>query len=113
MSVFRGFERKVVAILISPHMDAGQVSELLDSAIMVSYEYTVVGYFLTVKHPMLPTKRIVCCGQKVLDTSADVHCGFVLFLENHELMIDCHSFSDAGIPKDFRDQQVKIEASAW
>ncbi len=34
--------------------------------------------------------------------------GFMAFLENHEFMLECHSFGE-GILDDFRDRVVEIK----
>ena len=112
MSAFADFERKVVTTLVTPHMDSDHVTALLDSASVVSYEHTGVGYFLTVGHPSLPSERIVCHEPLVTGTSGDVHCGFVVFLENGQLTLECHSWEGISVPEDFREQQVVIESAA-
>lgn len=106
------FEKQVVRTLLSPHMETDHVEAVLNSASVVSYEPTGVGYFLTVRHPPLPLERVVCAAPTVTGKSGGVSCGFVVFLAHGELTLECHSWGDASIPEDFRTQHVQVECSA-
>lgn len=109
MCAFRAFERKVVKTLVSRRMSVDQVTAVLDSASLVSCEHTGVGYFLTVRHPSLPSEKIVCSEPLLVGKSADVECGFVVFLEDGELTLECHTLGSDSVPEDFRERQVEIE----
>ena len=112
MSVFMGFEQQVIRTLLSRQMEADQVEAVVNSASHVSYESTGVGYFLTVRHPTLPLERVVCSEPTITGRSGGLSCGFVVFLENGELTLECHSWGDASIPEDFRTRQVEVEFAA-
>jgi hypothetical protein len=36
-----------------------------------------------------------------------LHCGFIIYIENGELTIECHPWGD-DVPEDFRDREVEI-----
>lgn len=112
MERFKEFERKVVKTLVGSHLSAEQVEVILDSASFVSYDYTNWGYFLTVRHPSLPSARIVCDKPLIVGRSGGIDCGFVVFLENGELTLECHPCGPEAMPQDFRARQVEIEAAA-
>jgi hypothetical protein len=109
MSIFSEFERKVVTTLICGHMNADQVTTVLDTASLVSYDHTGVGYFLTVQHPSLPSKRTVYDKPLLIGISGDVECGFVIFIEDSQLTLECHNWGLGEIPKDFRKKSVEIK----
>ena len=109
MSKFVDFEVKVVRALIGDHLNESQVAEVLESAIWVSHEHTGVGYFLTVRHPVLPVERIVCDQPRLSGAAIGIECGFVVFLEGRELCLECYSWNDEGIPEDIRERQIEIE----
>jgi hypothetical protein len=109
MNPFEHFERKVVGLLLEGHLEPEQIGEVLDSAELVSYEVTGVGYFLTVQHSRLPAQRIVCGEPLLVGSADDVDCGFVVFLENGQLTLECHSWGDSSIPDDFRERQVEVK----
>jgi hypothetical protein len=110
MSVFADFERAVLAALLQPHLAPAAVRNVLDDAEWVSYEHTEVGYFLTVRHPGLPIERLVCDKPLLVGTCDDIECGFVVFVQDGELMLECHSWSGTAIPKDLRHRPVRIDA---
>jgi hypothetical protein len=37
-----------------------------------------------------------------------VRCGFVVFIENHALTLECHTWGEIDVPPDFRDQNVVL-----
>lgn len=110
MSVFCEYECKVLKILTSPRLNPDQLSTIIETATLVSYEHTVVGYFLTVAHPLLPSERVVCDNPMVtglIDDGTD--CGFIVFLKNGELTIECYSYGDDTVPDDIRKRKIEID----
>ena len=73
----------------------------------MSYDYSGAGYFLTVAHPSVPTKRTVCSEPMVTGLVNETLCGFVVFLEAGELTFECYTF-DGTVPEDVRNLNVKI-----
>jgi hypothetical protein len=39
-----------------------------------------------------------------------VTCGFIIFIENGRLTIECHPWGDPDVPEDFRDKDVQVAA---
>jgi hypothetical protein len=108
VSALATFERAVVAALVSDHLPAHVVESVLENAELVSFEATGAGYLLTVAHPLLPAARTVCNTPMLIGRADDLECGFVVFLENGELTLECHAWSDA-LPDDFRTRDVRVE----
>ena len=108
MSSFVEFERQVVRALLRSHMPPDQIEELLDAASFVSCEHTGVGYFLTVRHSALPASRVVYSQPMMHGRAQDIECGFVVFLEGGELMLECHSWGDSPMPTDLRERPLAI-----
>lgn len=69
----------------------------------------VLGIFLTIHHSTLPLERIVCDKPWVIGKFKNVQCGFVVFLEQRELTLECYPWGLADIPANFRDQEVEVE----
>jgi len=109
MKSFTEFERQVVAILVAPHLPEDVVVAVLDSGAFVSYDYTGSGYYLTVRHPALPSARIVCDEPNMIGKSGDIVCGFLIFLQDGELTLECHTWGPRDVPEDFRERDVEIE----
>ncbi len=110
MSEFRVFESHVLHLLVAPKLGAEAVETLEREAELVSYDYSGVGYFLTVKHPSLPSERIVCDEPNVVGRSGNIQSGFIVFIENGELMLECYTWGEIVVPKNFREQHVIVEA---
>jgi hypothetical protein len=106
MSVFKPYEAEVVRTLALSALSSTDIEQLIATASLVSYEYTRVGYFLTVKHPVIPKNRVVCNRPILSGKSGNVDASFVLFLENGELTFECCSCGN--LPEDFREHSVHL-----
>ena len=108
MNAVRHFEREAISLLGESTRYSKTLNLLADSAIVAEYEYTGAGYFLTIRAPDLPLIREVLTEPCVVGEWAGIVCGFIAFLENQSLTLECYTWTDAGIPKDFRDQAVVV-----
>jgi hypothetical protein len=111
MSAFRDFEQNIVRLLLAPHFGADTVDDIEQAAALVSYRHSGVGYFLTVRHPLVPVQRLVCSKPIVSGRSGAVECGFIAFIENGELMLECYSYGNESIPDDIRELNVAVRAT--
>jgi hypothetical protein len=111
MGHFKAFEEKALRLLAVPELGASAVEAVLARAELVSYEYSGCGYFLTVKHPCLPQARTVLSKPVVTGSSGPSEGGFLVFLENGELMLECYTAGTVDLPEDFREQHVVISAT--
>ena len=111
MSEFREFESQVLRMLVAPELGGSAVEAILREAKLVSYNYSGAGYFLTVKHECLPSNRMVCSKPQVVGRSGNVQTGFIAFIENGELMLECHTWGEINVPENFRDQHVLVAAA--
>ncbi len=107
-TVFRDFERDVIRTLVGRRRPESEVEEVLDAAALVSCEHTESGYYLRVRHPAIPTQRIVCHQPVLIGTAGDLQCGFVVFLEDGLLTLECHTWGDERMPEDFRERSVGV-----
>ena len=108
MNVFVRFEEEVVDKLVVGTLSAALISSLKRDGLLVSYEYTGYGYFLTVAHPLLPKARIVCTQPMVMGISGDIVASFVIFIENHQLTFEGFPVDGTPLPQDFRQLEVQI-----
>jgi len=107
--VFKDFEKLVVTKLAGPHRGPEKLAAVLAEAEFVSEEHCDIGYDLTVRHPALPVEREVS-NYPILSGIIDgVACGFIVFLMDGELTIECHSWAAADIPPDVRERGLQIE----
>ena len=106
MTALFPFEAEAIRLMVGDEL----ASEVLDSVLSVddaAYNYTGWGYFLSVKHPGLPSERSIP-GPAVVGVGGDVLAGFVVFIENNELTLECHGYGDVAVPADFRERDVKV-----
>lgn len=117
MTLFRDHEVEVLRQLVVPHFGAAFVETLLREAELVGCEYSGWGFFLTVKHPSLPSERVVLDAPVLHDragsfcltgTAGEFLSGFIVSLGNGELMLEYFPFNDCALPADFRDRAVLI-----
>jgi hypothetical protein len=108
MSAFKEFEIEAIRLLAADILPPDAMSQVERATALDDYEYTGCGYFAKLRHESFPRDRIVCHELKVIGESRGVRAGFVVFLENHELLLECHDWGRENVPADFREQDVRI-----
>lgn len=107
----REFEKQVLRVLVIPSLSAEVVKSIEDEAEFVSYEHSGCGYFLTVRHRNVPINRVVCDTPIVAGRVNNTDCGFIVFMEKGELMLECYSFGNQSLPKNIRDLNVAVSTT--
>ena len=108
MFLLKKYEEQVLEILTKDVLRQGLIESIKTEGTISSYETTGHGYFLTIIHKELPDNRIVCSQPLLIGESEGIQTGFVIFIQNHELTLECHGWSDVEIPRTYREQDVKI-----
>jgi hypothetical protein len=108
MSHFRDFEKQAVRMLAMPRLGSALVETVLKDSEFVALEYTGVGYFLTVRHPLLPMERAVFEEPTVVGRVEGHEGGYLVFVEKRELMLECYSTGAVEVPPDFRERRVRL-----
>jgi len=72
----------------------------------VSYEYSGCGYFLTVRHADIPVEPLVS------GLARGIKSGFLIFIGNRQLMLECYELGEPTIPTDYRDLDVAVSVVA-
>ena len=111
MSPLRAFEIEVLRQLVKPKIGGERFRSVIEAGTVESYEHTGAGYFLVVRHPILPKERVVCHKPLVMGRSGAIECGFVAFIEAGELMLECHSWGESDVPKDIRERSIEVSAT--
>jgi hypothetical protein len=110
MSNLREYEKTVVQLLASGVLSPQQLDAVIREGRLVEYDYTGCGYFLTIKHDDLPAERIVCDTPKLTGRADGIISGFIVFIEDGELTIECHTWGEVDVPEWFRDRDVRVAA---
>ena len=108
MSLLRPHEVEVVKLLARGQLPADVLEDVIANASLVESWETGCGYFLTVQHPALRSERRTCSEPLVGGQAGDLACGFVLYLEDGLLTLECHSWGDDAIPAGFRAREIEV-----
>ncbi|MBI3652809.1 MAG: hypothetical protein HY231_17435 [Acidobacteria bacterium] len=111
MNCIRDYEKKVLYLLASRVLSHQQLEDLVSAGEIVGYDHTGSGYFLSIRHDDLPQERLVCHEPIVTGSAKGVICGFVIFIENGQLTLECHSWGEFDVPEGFRDEEVQVTAT--
>ncbi len=106
--VFRPHEAEVIRRLAMGRLDPELVGSVLAGGCLQSVEHTGGGYFLTVSHPRLPAERMVLDQPALSGTAGGFSCGFVIFIENGVLTLECHAWGAEDLPGNIREQDFAI-----
>ena len=108
MAAFRPFEIEAIRLMAEGVLSPAQLDVLVEIDKPLRYEYTGCGYFLTVAHASFPNHRCTLSEPAVVGTAGEVRAGFVLFLGENELTLECHTWGAVDVPEDFRDRPIEI-----
>ena len=100
-------EKEAICILTKNKLSQEIVDSIISTNI-AKIENTGVGYFLIIKNRLLPMNRLVL-NKPILEANANgITTGLLIFIENQELTLKCHSWGDYTIEHDYRYQKVCI-----
>ena len=103
------FEIAVVERLTKDVLAPGMLHAAIQDGEFVEYDYNGYGYYLTFRHPHIPSERIVCNTPILVAEANGIEASFVVFLEANELTLECFPVGgDPPIPREFRSQSVTL-----
>lgn len=109
MAAFRPFEVRAIRLMAEASLPESLLASVLSASEPDRYEYTGCGYYLTVKHPDLPLERRSLSEPPVAGVAGDVQAGFVVYLGDGELTLECHTWGAVDVPPEFREMNVEIQ----
>jgi hypothetical protein len=109
MANLKSHEQIVLDILVLGIIPDAILKDIKSNPIITKYDVTGHGYFLTIKHPSLPLKRTVCNTPILIGECGGIETGFIIFIENGELTIECHGWGDKEIPRNYRELEIQIK----
>jgi hypothetical protein len=110
MSHFREFEVEALRLLCTATLGDIVVEAVCRDANFVSYDHSGVGYFLTVRHHLLPKARTVLSEPLVLGQVGKVVGSYLAFVQDNELMLEYAGTTD--VPENVRDLPVQVVAQS-
>ena len=76
METLKLYEKAVLKLLLKVVYSDKEISEIQEESEFVSYEYTKWGYFLIIRHEILPVERHVCQEPIVIGEANGGHLWF-------------------------------------
>ena len=104
------FEIQVLHEMLRKRFNPVEIDDLC-SSMVERYEYSGNGYFLTIRNVLLPKEREVISKPIIIGQSnlnAELLLGFIIFVEQGELTIECHSYRAVNLPNSIRNHNVDI-----
>src|SRR5262245_49237753 len=98
MQALRDFEIRAIRLLANGALTEAQLAIVEQLTEPLRYEYTGSGYFLTLRDLSLPVAAKTLSFPVVVGESGEVTCGFVVFLGDHELTLECHTWGAVDVP---------------
>jgi hypothetical protein len=108
LSVLKSFEKSVINLLTADVLAAWQVDEVCSNGKLVGLDFTGHGYFLTLSSSDLPIERLVLDSPSVNGKVGELLTGFVVFVENNELTLECFAYGEDIVPDNYRDLGVTV-----
>ena len=107
MTHAKEFEKEIIRLLCEPHLDKKLIDKICDMK-SSDYDYSGCGYFIFYKHPDLPKRRIVCSKPNLLGEWSSIESGFVIFIEDHEIMFECYTNGETEVPENYRQKNIQV-----
>ena len=107
----RDFEREALMLLCASSLEPSQLHAAMNHPVATSCEFTGAGYYLELAHPDLPEGHQVCSEPMVQGVWRDQDVGFVAFITDSVLCLECYSYGNKGISESIRDEVVRVFAT--
>ncbi len=104
------YEIEVLNIMLKNKFDIQQLDLIIKSPI-TGYDYTGAGYFLEITNDIFSVQRNVISEPTLIGKADNFQVGFILFIENKKLVIECHSWGIENLPSTIRNQEIEILVS--
>jgi len=105
------YEREAINILCSGVLNNSILHGALNHPESIDVDFTGEGYYLTIKHKELPAERIVCDKPMLVGIFQEQEVGFIVFVENNSLCLECYNLSTKGVPESIRNGTVILKTT--
>ena len=104
-------EIEIIDILASDVISSDTMNNIKTNPTVKDCHSTGHGYFIIIANPNLPAERIVCDKPIITGECNGVLSTFLIFIEEHELTIECAGIGDVEPPKDYRDWNINVKTA--
>jgi hypothetical protein len=102
------FEIEILKIMISDRLTSNGWCDFLADYKIIGYEYTGAGYFLKISSEKLDLKNEVIHDPVPIGKIEELELGFLIYIEDNNIIIECHSWGIENPPENIRKLNVKI-----
>lgn len=103
------YEIEVLSLMLKDKFTDEELNSILKSPIS-GYSYTGAGYFLELENNILPINRKTVSEPTLLGRAENLEVGFLIFIENSKLTLECHSWGAENLPETIREKSINIGA---
>jgi hypothetical protein len=101
------YEIKVLNRMLSVEYNNQELVIILNSLI-TGYDYTSAGYFLELTNDILSKDRRTISEPTLFGRADNFEVGFLIFIENSKLILECHCWGNSNLPETIRDCPIDI-----
>jgi len=102
------YEIEVLELMLKGEFSSQEIDKICKSEIK-NYEFTGAGYFLQLRNEIFPINRKVISNPMIMGKGENHDVGFVLFMQNRTLTIECHSWGEGNPPESIRQEKLVIK----
>lgn len=102
------YEIEVFNLMLSDKFSNEELNSILNSPI-TGYDYTGAGYFLELTNNILPKDRKTISEPTIFGCADNFEVGFLIFIEDSKLTLECHSWGEENPPKTIREKSIAIK----
>ena len=105
------FEKEALVLLCEGMISKSALDQAISSPDSISCEFTGAGYYLEIQHHALPKDRMVCDKPTVLGKYQDQEVGFIAFVQDNRITLECYEYDSNGVPEEIRNEAVQVYAT--
>ena len=102
------YEIEVFNLMLSDKFSNEELNSILNSPI-TGYDFTGAGYFLELTNDILPKDRKTISVPTLFGQADNFEVGFLIFIENSKLILECHSWGEENPPETIREKTIAIK----
>jgi hypothetical protein len=102
------FEQEVVSHLLKDKVTTDELQKVLSECSIQSYDFTGAGYFLDLSCKDLKLVKQTIDEPLVTGKNNGIEVGFLLFVDNEEITIECHGWGGGNLPENIRELDFLI-----
>lgn len=104
----KAYELQVIGLLLKKKLSTEDWTKFLEGYELVDFEYTGAGYFLKIRTDNLNFEKETIHEPVLIGKRDDFTLGFILFVDENEIVMECHSWGELNPPENIRDLEVEI-----